>query len=595
MISASPATVVSGGISTLTWSSSNADTCTASGSWSGARNPSGMEVTAPINAGSTYTLTCTGTGGMGAATANVAVAPKPTVTITATPTTVRSGGTTTLMWSTTDATSCTASGSWSGSRPTLGSETITGLTTASAFTLTCTGAGGSGAATANVNIGIPSPIVTIAANPSMVASGSATTLTWSSTDATSCTASGGWSGARDVSGTQLQAPITMATVYTLTCTGPGGTGAGSANVSIAPTPSVMITATPTSVVSGGATTLTWSSMNATSCQASGSWSGSRGTSGSETITGITAASAFTLTCTGLGGMGAATANVTIIPPTAQPTVTITANPLTVTSGGATTLTWASNNATSCIASGGWSGSRGTSGTQGQAAITSATTYTLMCTGTGGTGSASITVAVQAAGTYSTNFNLSENPISENGAWRRAGNTFTNVATNGGIAFGTNGQTNNFDDSYALLRGFGANYTAEAVVQRSPSLNPSVTHEIELLLRFTDDATTARGYECLFSFDGNLQIFRWDGANLAGMNFAEITQLLPAFVKTPRQSGDRLKASISGNTITVFINGIAVATASDSRYATGDPGIGFFTRPGGNSANYGMTSYTVTAN
>jgi hypothetical protein len=294
-------------------------------------------------------------------------------------------------------------------------------------------------------------------------------------------------------------------------------------------------------------------------------------------------------------MGAATANVTVLPPSAQPTVTLSANPMTVASGSATTLTWTSTNASSCTASGGWNGTRATSGTQIQNPISTTTIYTLTCAGSSGSGSASVTVALQASGTYSTNFGLTENPISENGVWRRAGNNFTNVATNGAIAFGTNGQTNNFDDSYALLRGFGANYTAEAVVQRSPNLNTSVTHEIELLLRFTDDATTARGYECLFSFDGNLQIFRWDGVNLAGMNFAEITQLLPAFAKTPRQSGDRLKASISGNTITVFINGTPVATASDSRYASGDPGIGFFTRPGGNSANYGMTSYTVTAN
>ena len=37
-------------------------------------------------------------------------------------------------------------------------------------------------------------LVSLTANPSTIASGGSSTLTWSSTNATSCTASGGWSG-----------------------------------------------------------------------------------------------------------------------------------------------------------------------------------------------------------------------------------------------------------------------------------------------------------------------------------------------------------------------------------------------------------------
>jgi hypothetical protein len=68
----------------------------------------------------------------------------PTVTLTASPTTVTDGATTTLSWTTTNATSCTASGgSFTGSEPTgsgTATVTVSGNTT---YSLTCTGAGGS--------------------------------------------------------------------------------------------------------------------------------------------------------------------------------------------------------------------------------------------------------------------------------------------------------------------------------------------------------------------------------------------------------------------------------------------------------------------
>ena len=52
------------------------------------------------------------------------------------------------------------------------------------------------------------------------------TLSWTSTDATGCAASGGWSGARPVSGSMVDVgALTQTTSYTLICTGPGGPSA----------------------------------------------------------------------------------------------------------------------------------------------------------------------------------------------------------------------------------------------------------------------------------------------------------------------------------------------------------------------------------
>jgi hypothetical protein len=65
-----------------------------------------------------------------------------------------------------------------------------------------------------------------------VAAGSPTTLTWSSTNATSCTAGGSWSGTLATSGTQGVTPSAAGSyTYTLVCTGAGGSASASAVVS----------------------------------------------------------------------------------------------------------------------------------------------------------------------------------------------------------------------------------------------------------------------------------------------------------------------------------------------------------------------------
>ncbi|HZT62499.1 MAG TPA: hypothetical protein VFA36_05150, partial [Burkholderiales bacterium] len=61
------------------------------------------------------------------------------------------------------------------------------------------------------------------------------------------------------------------------------------------------------------------------------------------------------------------------------------------------------------------------------------------------------------------------------------------------------------------------------------------------------------------------------------------------------TGDVIKATIVGNVIRAFVNGVLIFQASDSAITSGQPGIAFFTRPDGvaDSALFGMTSYTAT--
>ncbi len=86
----------------------------------------------------------------------------------------------------------------------------------------------------------PVPTVTLTANPTTVNSGATTQLTWSSTNATTCTASGAWSGTKETNGTEASPTITAASTFTLSCTGDGGTRQASANVVLPPAPTVTL-------------------------------------------------------------------------------------------------------------------------------------------------------------------------------------------------------------------------------------------------------------------------------------------------------------------------------------------------------------------
>ena len=69
-------------------------------------------------------------------------------------TSVTSGGTATLTWSSINTTACTASGSWTGTQATSGSATITAPTTtgAATYTLTCNNAQGSADKSATLTV-----------------------------------------------------------------------------------------------------------------------------------------------------------------------------------------------------------------------------------------------------------------------------------------------------------------------------------------------------------------------------------------------------------------------------------------------------------
>jgi hypothetical protein len=173
---------------------------------------------------------------------------------------------------------------------------------------------------------IPPPTVSLSASPSTVSSGSASKLIWSTTYATSCTASGSWSGNKSISGSVSTGNLTTTSTYTLSCSGSGGSSKGSTTVTVGSAPTVSINASPSTVNSGGSSTLSWSTTNATSCTASGAWSGGKATSGTQSTGALKVSSTYTLTCSDASGV--TTESVTVSVATVGPGVACAGNPAT---------------------------------------------------------------------------------------------------------------------------------------------------------------------------------------------------------------------------------------------------------------------------
>jgi hypothetical protein len=231
---------------------------------------------------------------------------EPVVNLSVSSPTIDQGQSATLKWDSTDATSCSVSGGWNGSRATSGSELVSPTATTS-YTLSCNGDGGSASASVTVTVNQPAapvPVVNLSVSSPTIDLGQSATLNWDSTDATSCTASGGWIGNRATSGSEVISP-TVTTSYTISCDGDGGSASASVTVTVNQPavliqPTLSLTASPTSVSRGGTITLNWVSTDAISCSASGDWSGSKATSGSTLIV-INNPVTFTLSCSGAGG------------------------------------------------------------------------------------------------------------------------------------------------------------------------------------------------------------------------------------------------------------------------------------------------------
>ncbi len=157
----------------------------------------------------------------------------------------------------------------------------------------------------------PFPSLGLTASSTTVGVGAMVELTWSTNDADSCIAEGGWTGTKALASSETVGPLSETTRFTLTCSSEVGDAVRSIDVTVsAAVPNVNLSATPASIMVGASTTLNWSSSNADSCTASGAWSGNKDTSGSQLVS-PGSSSTYTLSCTGSGGTTSASFEVMV--------------------------------------------------------------------------------------------------------------------------------------------------------------------------------------------------------------------------------------------------------------------------------------------
>lgn len=147
--------------------------------------------------------------------------PPPTITFSSSDTLVDAGESVTLTWQTSNATSCTASGAWSGSKSISGNEVVGPIESNQTFTLSCSGAGGGSLREVVVEIATGGASVNLTSSQPAVGVNGQVTLTWTSTNAQSCEAEDGWTGSQPIQGSFETAPLTQTTPFKLTCFGQG--------------------------------------------------------------------------------------------------------------------------------------------------------------------------------------------------------------------------------------------------------------------------------------------------------------------------------------------------------------------------------------
>lgn len=219
-------------------------------------------------------------------------------------------------------------------------------------------------------------------------------------------------------------------------------------------------------------------------------------------------------------------------------------------------------------------------------------------------------------TYRTEFTAVENPISENGLWlngRADGIDWIDVISAGGYAYGevsrmTSAErrveqgnlaagddaaapVGDYDDPTAVLTGtWGRNQYGRATVY---SKNPTDEYfqEVQIRLRHNLRPHFCNGYEvfwrCLKSDEAYAEIVRWNGAigdwtSIARHQGSEYGV----------QHGDIVEATIFGNEIKGFINGVEVISVTDDVVSEGAPGIGFNFYVSTTNVDHGFSTFEV---
>ena len=328
---------------------------------------------------------------------------QPSVNLTANPTSIQSGQSSNLNWTSQYATSCTSN--WGNVR-TSGIHHVYPTTTHT-YTITCYGASGTTPATDSVTIYVNEVnngvSVTLNADDRSIAYEDSTTVRWDSENADYCNRTGGSNGWTrnnvSTSGHFDTGDLTSDKTYRIVCYNDNDSASDSVTVSVGNNNnndvSVDIRADDVDIISGDNTRVRWSSYDADYCTATNGvngWSGSKDTSGTFNTGSLAHTTTYTITCRNYNNSNSDTDSVTVYVQNQQinypPTVVLSADQSSLPYNGATTVRWYTTNATTCYASGGsngWAGAKSIGPASFYtASLSSSKTFTLTCSNNYGT-------------------------------------------------------------------------------------------------------------------------------------------------------------------------------------------------------------------
>jgi len=380
-VAVSQGTISQGTSSTLSWSSSGAETVSID-QGIGAVALNGSRVVSPI-ATAIYTVTATNHHGSVSRSITITVNPLPTVSIEADPMSINSGSSAKLSWSSTGADSL-AINNGIGSVPASGTMSVTPAVTTT-YTITATNSNGS--ITDSVTIAVNQlPDVNIDVDLNPIITGGSTTLIWTSSHADSVSIDNGIGGVA-LSGNLTVAPA-VTTTYVITAVNVHGSQADSITVTVYQIPTVEISIDPPTIVRGETATLSWTSSDALTAEIDHSI-GLVGVNGSLTVS-PDVDTTYTITVTGPAGEAFDTVTLIVYQ---RPVATISAAPEHIISGESTTLTWTSEYADSAVLYDGDSSVAVEINGTTVVSPSIPTTYTINVNGPGGNASASVIVGV----------------------------------------------------------------------------------------------------------------------------------------------------------------------------------------------------------
>lgn len=280
------------------------------------------------------------------------------------------------------------------------------------------------------------PTITLKTTPNTIAPGESATIDWNAVNADTCTASDSWSGIKNVTGNQNTGPLQETKKYTLTCTNAQGPTTIDTTVSVDPSLTPLANNSTSNSSSGGSTV---------------------GSTDNSSQTSTTPSSSPTTPPSSTPTPGGSTA--------VAPVLTLTISNGTISAGATATISWTTNGTASpaptCSASGSWSGSKATSGSQNVAPAAGSYTYNLNCTNSAGSSSKSVNLTVNAVSSCGTGGSCSSAEVATHNT---SGNCWVIIKYTSSGGNGANGQV------YQLFSSFFGGSGSHSGLPSAPSLS-----------------------------------------------------------------------------------------------------------------------------